>query len=183
MEAIFFWGLSLIAIACAISVVVCRSPVSSALSLALTFGTLAALFVTLGAFFLAAVQVIVYAGAVMVLFLFIIMFLDVKAESKRPIPWVTAILAIGVGLLLLTYFAEGILPSTASVPSTISEISETQASLTTHAASENSLLAIGELLFNQYLLTTITTAVLLLVSTIGVVLLSKNTLNEEKDSA
>src|SRR3954467_2207131 len=60
-----------------------RNPVTSAMFLVLTIGSLAGLFVLLHAFFLAAVQVLVYAGAVMVLFLFVIMLLDLKAEERR----------------------------------------------------------------------------------------------------
>src|SRR5947208_2627612 len=62
-----------------------RNPVTSAMFLVLTIISLAGLFVLLHAYFLAAVQVLVYAGAVMVLFLFVIMLLDVKAEEKRRI--------------------------------------------------------------------------------------------------
>src|SRR5258708_38664644 len=62
-----------------------RNPVTSAMFLGLTIGSLAGLFVLLHAFFLAAVQVLVYAGAVMVLFLFVIMLLDLKSEERRKI--------------------------------------------------------------------------------------------------
>src|SRR2546422_8061999 len=62
-----------------------RNPVTSAMFLVLTIASLAGLFVLLHAFFLAAVQVLVYAGAVMVLFLFVIMLLDLKAEERRKV--------------------------------------------------------------------------------------------------
>src|SRR3989442_4723170 len=62
-----------------------RNPVTSAMFLVLTLGSLAGLFVLLHAFFLAAVQVLVYAGAVMVLVLFVIMLLDLRAEERRKI--------------------------------------------------------------------------------------------------
>src|SRR6266581_1089758 len=62
-----------------------RNPVTSAMFLVLTIVSLAGLFVLLHAFFLAAVQVLVYAGAVMVLFLFVIMLLDLKEEQRRKI--------------------------------------------------------------------------------------------------
>src|SRR6516164_6618909 len=62
-----------------------RNPVTSAMFLVLTIASLAGLFVLLHAFFLAAVQVLVYAGAVMVLFLFVILLLDLKAEERRKI--------------------------------------------------------------------------------------------------
>src|SRR5436189_4408119 len=62
-----------------------RNPVTSAMFLVLTIASLAGLFVLLHAFFLAAVQILVYAGAVMVLFLFVIMLLDLPEESRRRI--------------------------------------------------------------------------------------------------
>src|SRR5436305_1879183 len=62
-----------------------RNPVTSAMFLVLTIISMAGLFVLLHAFFLAAVQVLVYAGAVIVLFLFVIMLLDLKAEARRRI--------------------------------------------------------------------------------------------------
>src|SRR6266700_18351 len=72
-----------------------RNPVTSAMFLVLTIISLAGLFVLLHAYFLAAVQVLVYAGAVMVLFLFVIMLLDVKAEERRKIKK----LGLGAGLI------------------------------------------------------------------------------------
>src|SRR3954465_1530748 len=67
-----------------------RNPVTSAMFLVLTIVSLAGLFVLLHAYFLAAVQVLVYAGAVMVLFLFVIMLLDVKTEEHRRLRGFTA---------------------------------------------------------------------------------------------
>ena len=65
------------------AVVINRNPVASALSLVVCFLGLAALFMSLDAFFIGIIQVLVYAGAVMVLFLFIIMLLDLRAEERR----------------------------------------------------------------------------------------------------
>src|SRR2546430_15024495 len=81
-----------------------RSPVTSAMFLVLAIASLAGLFVLLQAFFLAAVQVLVYAGAVMVLFLFVIMLLDLKAEQRRKIKrfgLITGLISVGaiVGIL------------------------------------------------------------------------------------
>ena len=69
----------------AASVVINRNPVSSALSLVVSFVGLAALFIMLNAYFIGIIQILVYAGAVMVLFLFIIMLLDLKAEKRREL--------------------------------------------------------------------------------------------------
>ena len=73
METVFFFLFAVVAVAAALLVVAFRNPVYSALSLVTTFFCLAGLFVLLNAYFLAAVQVIVYAGAIMVLFLFVIL--------------------------------------------------------------------------------------------------------------
>src|SRR3954452_10363941 len=86
-EALFyiFAGLTLL---CALLVVAnpfSRNPVTSAMFLVLTIASLAGIFVLLEAFFLAAVQVLVYAGAVIVLFLFVIMLLDLKDEQRRKL--------------------------------------------------------------------------------------------------
>src|SRR6266581_7481919 len=90
-----------------------RNPVTSAMFLVLTLGSLAGLFVLLHAFFLAAVQVLVYAGAVMVLFLFVIMLLDLKEEQRRKtnkFGWVTGIISVGA---ILTIFLRAIFESPA----------------------------------------------------------------------
>src|SRR5215218_4229417 len=83
MSPILFWAFALLMLVFATSVVLNRNPVASALSLVVSFLGLAALFVSLDAFFIGVIQVLVYAGAVMVLFLFIIMLLDVRAEERR----------------------------------------------------------------------------------------------------
>src|SRR6188768_3854947 len=85
MELALFWIFSAFMLLFGAAVIFLRSPVSSALSLVMSFLGLAALFVTLDAFFIGIIQVLVYAGAVMVLFLFIIMLLDVRAEERRKL--------------------------------------------------------------------------------------------------
>ena len=82
---ILFFIFSALALICGVMILVSRNPVNSAMFLVLTIASLAGLFVLLEAFFLAAVQVLVYAGAVMVLFLFVIMLLDLKSEERRKI--------------------------------------------------------------------------------------------------
>src|SRR3954451_13641277 len=92
---ILFYLFALLTLTCGTLVVFnpfSRNPVTSAMFLVLTIVSLAGLFVLLHAFFLAAVQVLVYAGAVMVLFLFVIMLLDLKEEQRRRIPAVSAAL-------------------------------------------------------------------------------------------
>ena len=84
-----------------VAVVVNRNPVASALSLVVSFLGLAALFMSLDAYFIGIIQVLIYAGAVMVLFLFIIMLLDLRAEEERRINWVASAGGIAVALILL----------------------------------------------------------------------------------
>src|ERR1700734_2386146 len=82
MDVILFLVFAIIAVVCAINVVVQSHPISSAISLVGVMGSLAVLYLLLGAEFLAAAQVIVYAGAVMVLFVFVIMLLNAGREER-----------------------------------------------------------------------------------------------------
>ena len=140
-----------------------RNPVTSAMFLVLTIISMAGLFVLLHAFFLAAVQVLVYAGAVMVLFLFVIMLLDLKEEERRKIKLtglvaglvsVGAIVAIFVRSLRATKPSEN-LPAPTAVGDTAT---------------------LGKMLFTNYLLPFEIVSILLLVAMVGVILLSKKDL-------
>src|SRR5215217_6145240 len=96
---IAFYICSALTLLCGALVILNRNPVTSAMCLVLSMTALAGLFVLLYAFFLAAIQVLVYAGAVMVLFLFVIMLLDLKEEVRRRMKLVrgiTGALAVGV---------------------------------------------------------------------------------------
>jgi NADH-quinone oxidoreductase subunit J len=141
-----------------------RNPVTSAMFLVLTIVSLAGLFVLLHAFFLAAVQVLVYAGAVMVLFLFVIMLLDLKEEERRKIRKV----GIAGGLIsvgaILTIFLSSLLKPQAALRAVQSP------------AVEGGTVPLAKLLFTQYLLPFEIVSVLLLVAMVGVVLLSKKDL-------
>lgn len=81
-DVFLFWFLSLVVLVSGVSVVALSNPIYSALSLAMTMVSVAALFVTLQAHFLAGVQLIVYAGAVMVLFVMVLMLFDIKQEVR-----------------------------------------------------------------------------------------------------
>ena len=85
MLKIVFIVFAIAAVSGAVSVVVQRQPLYSVLSLVVTLISLAAVYVTLQAQFIAAVQVIVYAGAIMVLVVFVIMLLNVEEEVRRPV--------------------------------------------------------------------------------------------------
>src|SRR5580693_5669411 len=91
-DVVLFVAFALIAVVSAINVVVQTHPISSALSLVGVMGSLAILYLLLGAEFIAAAQVIVYAGAIMVLFIFVIMLLNAGAEQKRGRSWTSQVL-------------------------------------------------------------------------------------------
>src|SRR5213593_849393 len=101
MPPVLFWIFASLMLVFGAAVVVNRNPVASALSLVVSFLGLAALFMSLDAYFLGIIQVLVYAGAVMVLFLFIIMLLNIRAEERRRINWFTSAAGIGVAVILL----------------------------------------------------------------------------------
>src|SRR6201986_4386756 len=108
MVDILFYIFAFLTLACGVLVVAnpfSRNPVTSAMFLVLTIISMAGLFVLLHAFFLAAVQILVYAGAVIVLFLFVIMLLDLKAEAVRKIK-IYGFFAgiISVGAILVIFF-------------------------------------------------------------------------------
>src|SRR5881296_4639613 len=88
MSPFLFWPFALLMLVFGVAVVINRNPVASALSLVVSFLGLAALFVSLDAYFIGIIQVLVYAGAVMVLFLFIIMLLGLRAEEQRRMKWI-----------------------------------------------------------------------------------------------
>ena len=139
-----------------------RNPVTSAMFLVLTIISLAGLFVLLHAYFLAAVQVLVYAGAVMVLFLFVIMLLDLKTEEMRRVKALGLIGGlISVGAILAIF-----LSSLLHAPLGAAESPTVQ----------GSTVLLGKLLFTDYLLPFEIVSVLLLVAMVGVVLLSKKDL-------
>src|ERR1700746_423579 len=101
MSPFLFWMFALLALVFGAAVVINRNPVASTLSLVVSFLGLAALFMSLNAFFVGIIQVLVYAGAVMVLFLFIIMLLNLQVEERRRINWLAGAGGIGVTLMFL----------------------------------------------------------------------------------
>jgi NADH-quinone oxidoreductase subunit J len=166
MPAFLFWIFASLMLVFGAGVIITRNPVASALNLVVSFLGLAALFVSLDAYFIGIIQVLVYAGAVMVLFLFIIMLLDLRVEKLRRINWI----AFGGGsfvalafliqvLLVIGRFkpaAQNFPPLTKTIPDDVHSI--------------------GMLLFSNYNLPFQIIGVLILVATVGVVVLSKREL-------
>lgn len=163
MQDLLFYLFAAATLLCGVLVVAnpfSRNPVTSAMFLVLTIVSLAGLFVLLHAFFLAAVQVLVYAGAVMVLFLFVIMLLDLKEEEQRKIRKAGAI--VGVATVGVMYAV--ITRALSSLP---------QANAGAGPQLEGGTAALGRILFREYLLPFEIVSVLLLVAMVGVILLSK----------
>lgn len=163
MSSFFFWIFALLTLVFGVGVVANRNPVASALSLVVSFLGLAALFVSLNAYFVGIIQVLVYAGAVMVLFLFIIMLLNIQAEERRRINWIAAGggTCVAIVLLIQIIFAIGHFePARKAFPPL-------------SASTTDDVRSIGAVLFSNYNLPFQIIGVLVLVATIGVVLLSK----------
>lgn len=161
MADLLFYIFAALTLVCGALVIINRNPVNSAMFLVLSIASMAGLFVLLHAFFLAAIQVLVYAGAVMVLFLFVIMLLNLKEEERRKInlfgilTGVVSVVAIGWvfwNSLRGSAFATGDKPA------------------------EGDTALLGHLLFTNYALPFEILSVLLLVAMVGVILLSKKDL-------
>jgi NADH-quinone oxidoreductase subunit J len=164
METIFFYLVALVAVISGYLVVTCRNPVNSALALVNTFFCLAIFYVMLHAPFMAAIQVMVYAGAIMVLIIFVIMLLNLGTETTRKYVHSLAgsALVSAVVLFLALYFVNGSRPE--GMPGNI-----TDQVVNTVGHTE----LIGRALFTNFLLPFEITSILLLVAIIGAVVLAK----------
>ncbi len=164
LEPIFFYTLSTVAIASAILVVTRRSPVISALYLILNFFCLAGLYLTLRAQFIAVIQIIVYAGAIMVLFVFVIMLLNLGDERRlREGLSYKKIIGVGLAAGLLSELIYIIETSWVGLP----------ASTYARATDIGTVEYIGERLFTSYLFPFEITSIVLLVAIIGSIVLAK----------
>ena len=150
-----------------------RNPVTSALFLVTTMISISGLFVLLGAYFLAAVQILVYAGAVMVLFLFVIMLLDLRDAARRKLNLVSLAMGImAVGALFLVYKSS--LESTYGEAPQQHEVAADTGQA--EAKAVGSTRALGQALFSGdkgFILPFEIVSILLLVAMVGVILLSR----------
>lgn len=159
---IMFFTLALIAIATALGMLFSRNAVYAALFLILNFGTVAVFYLLLDAPFIALTQVTVYAGAIMVLFLFVIMLLGAEQTGRTPAVWWMQRTPLFLGAVLLVetiamiYTQRNKLPVVPAAP-----------------AAFGTPTSVGEILFNQYLLPFEVTSILLLVAMIGAIVLSR----------
>jgi NADH-quinone oxidoreductase subunit J len=165
MTTILFIIFAGLAIGCAIGVVSQSNPLYSAISLIGVFVALASLYVTLAAPFIAAVQVIVYAGAIMVLVIFVIMLLNVEhSEPRRKRLKFLVPVAIGMAAILIAetaFILYSVQTSENHLPGNISDVGLTH--------------SIGERLFTSYLLPFEITSVLLLMAIVGAMSLARRT--------
>jgi NADH-quinone oxidoreductase subunit J len=153
--------IAVIAVASALALILKRNAIHGALFLVVNLGSIAAFYLMMGARFLAAAQVIVYAGAIMVLFVFAIMVLIPGREETGPDPrrpW--RLLAAPVGIVLLVELA-------------VALIARREGSPPPAAAPAGGVESIGRLLFTDYLFPFELTSVLLLAAMVGVLLLAR----------
>jgi len=167
MESIFFTIVAAAAILFSLLVITCKNPINSALSLVMTFFCLATFYVMLDAPFMAAIQVIVYAGAIMVLIIFVIMLLNVRTESGRRTTHALFIGgATGVFLLFQTFYFLN--------RSTLTGAKGTVDPAMIQQAGHTEL--IGTAMFTEFLLPFEAASILLLAAIVGAVVLSKKKL-------
>ena len=163
METLFFYFVALVAVLSGALVVTCRNPVHSALALVNTFFCLATFYVMLEAPFMAAIQIMVYAGAIMVLILFVIMLLNLGTVTASNVRHSVAGGLLMGGLLLVQaiYFLSRSKPSEAvgEAAALVEKVGHTE--------------AIGRELFTNFLLPFEITSILLLAAIVGAVVLAK----------
>src|SRR5579872_5963081 len=162
MTALIFFIFAGIAVFCGVSLVAQTHPIASALSLIGVMGSLAVLYLQLGGEFIAAAQVIVYAGAIMVLFVFVIMLLNAGAEAttfqvSRFVKYFGALL-LAAFLGLISFIIQGALPKTEGV---------------LFGAYTGTALDVGRKLFTSYLLPFEVTSVLILIAIVGAIVLAR----------
>jgi NADH-quinone oxidoreductase subunit J len=162
MDLILFLVFAIFAVACAINVVLQTHPIASAISLVGVMGSLAVLYLLLGGEFIAAAQVIVYAGAIMVLFVFVIMLLNAGAEARSGRSLMAQ--ALGAPLLvallgILAFFVQRIFPH---------EYSTHFGGFTGGTPKD-----VGKALFTTYLLPFEATSVLILIAIVGAIVLAR----------
>jgi NADH-quinone oxidoreductase subunit J len=162
MTALIFVIFAAIAVLCGINLVVQTHPIASALSLIGVMGSLAVLYLQLGGEFIAAAQVIVYAGAIMVLFVFVIMLLNAGAETttfqaSRFVRYFGLILFFAF-LGLISFIVQAMLPKSEGV---------------IFGAFQGTTLDVGRKLFTAYLLPFEVTSVLILIALVGAIVLAR----------
>jgi NADH-quinone oxidoreductase subunit J len=162
MDTVLFIVFAVVAIVCAFNLVLQKHPISSALSLIGVMGSLAVLYLLLGAEFMAMAQMIVYGGAVMVLFIFVIMLLNAGTEKASSKSWFAQL--AGLPLLCAFVAVMGFL-----IKAALPALGAVQFGSWVGGTAE----AIGRLLFTQYLLPFEVISILILIAILGAVVLAQ----------
>jgi NADH-quinone oxidoreductase subunit J len=168
MPPVVFWFLATLSIVAALGVVVQRNPVHSLLALVLTLISIAVLFIGQDAVVVGFLQVIVYAGAIMVLFLFVIWLLNVPVETGSTGRLAVKFLGTIAVVALLAELETFSMPARLQIKFSA-----------THAAGYGSIETLAETLFSQYLIAFEVTSVLLLVAVVGAVALARRSTTVE----
>jgi len=166
VETALFIGLAVGSVITAILVIVQRNPVASAIYLIITFFCLAGIYLLLNAQFIAIIQVLVYAGAIMVLFLFVIMLLNLEREKKIITPYrLPRVLGVFLGIVLLAQI--GMIFNSVLLEGSRGDFPPEK------VAALGNTEVVARLLFTDFLLPFEITSVLLLVAIIGAIVLAK----------
>ena len=190
MPSPFFYIFAAMMLSGGLMVIFMRNPVSSALSRVLSFIGLAGIFIGLNAYFVGILQILVYAGAIMVLFIFIIMLLDVKDEESHPRKGLAITAGVLIPLALIIQLAGVILTDDKSPSAPPLTLEAAAADYNQESVIHKKLMSgslpdvhlIGRKLFTEYNFPLQVIAVLLLVATVGCVALSKKS-SAPKDGA
>ncbi len=171
-DAFIFWFLAIVTVCSGLSVVLLTNPIFCALCLAMTMVGVSALFVTLGAYFLAGVQLIVYAGAVMVLFVMVLMLFDLKTELKA---FSKGAFSTGLKITVVGCLA-GLLMGAIVSLTNLATLAKTQSDKldTVKPIMTDSIRSLGINLFTKQVFAFEAMGVLLLVVAIGTVALSRS---------
>ena len=170
MIQVLFWFFAVLAGASALLTVTRRNPVASALWLIGTFFSLAAIYTLLGAFFIGIIQILVYAGAIMVLFLFVIMLLNLGNDHEADIRSHTWKALAGGGALVMLAMLARIFAGDASSPE---PAMEGPGSVAAAVAEHGTVGAIAVPMYGEYMILLQATAILLLIACVGAVVLAK----------
>ncbi len=162
---ILFFLFALVSVAGAIVLIVAREPIHSALALILVMVSLAALYLLLGAEFIAAVQVIVYAGAIMVLFVFVIMLLNAGVEERTNFSQMAKYAGLPLAIVLLLALAHWMAHSLIGATVANGAGAPNQAAVSTRELST--------MLFQKYLFPFEATSILILIAMLGALVLAK----------
>lgn len=179
IQSFLFYFFSGLTVASALGVILHRNPISAAVLLVMTFFSLAAIYVTIGAVFIATMQVLVYAGAIMVLVVFVLMLLSLRTENisrlwENPAKKIALFMVVGLLLLFISMAvsigvphskvsSKGVNPETGGYSYVVSE----------SYTAQGNVAAVGAHTFAEYLLPFEMIAILLLVAVIGAVILAK----------